>query len=449
MPRERPNSTLIFLFSVVLAFTAGLSGCKKLDLTPKPFIGETSVEVNDVSGAVVARSFLDGFDGEVASPGREIADHGHLWSLNPDPEIPAADLRNPFSDSTSLGAIATEKTVGVINFQSQLHRLMGNATYYVRPYVTFSTGEHRYGKSESFSTGFNTFVDMAFVEGGSRYLGDSLGIGSNDERPAKLIAVDDFAMSRYEVTRAFYDAVMQTGKSGDCPMCPVTAISWIEAKIFARELTRRFNGERVFDLPTEAQWEYAARGGNKESSHYIFSGGNNLEEVGWFLGNSGGVGQPRIREAGLLKPNALGIYDMTGNVIEWCQDWWGLNYYGRREISNPVNGGTGVGTKTRNSKQVGGGQALYYFDPIRSKEMLVGEIGFSDLEAESFFYLDGEIRSFNTLTTVEFFPKVCRSCSYQEPNDADLFCRISNRNPLYAPNEQDEKVGFRIVEILK
>jgi hypothetical protein len=137
MPRERPNSTLIFLFSVVLAFTAGLSGCKKLDLTPKPFIGETSVEVNDVSGAVVARSFLDGFDGEVASPGREIADHGHLWSLNPDPEIPAADLRNPFSDSTSLGAIATEKTVGVINFQSQLHRLMGNATYYVRPYVTF------------------------------------------------------------------------------------------------------------------------------------------------------------------------------------------------------------------------------------------------------------------------------------------------------------------------
>ncbi len=443
--------TLKYLqFSLVLIALFSLHACQKLEFTPDPFLGETSVVVDEKTGQVWASSFLDDFDPVLASGELEIIEHGHVWGREFDPVIPEQSLRNPFNDFNDLGPVAKEIAVDTFQFRSRVLRLMGNTGYYVRPYIKLSNGGITYGKSVPFTTNFESYVDMVFVEGGYRVLGDSLEFGDDfDERPAKRIFLDDFVISRYEVSRAFYDAVMNTNRSEDCPLCPVTSISWIEAKLFVRELTKRFRGERVFDLPTEAQWEYAARGGQKEPQRYVFSGSENIEEVGWHLGNSGPLGFATIREIGLLKANDLGIHDMTGNAIEWCEDWWGREYYKKhRRERNPLNGGIGFGTKSKNTFTFENGGIIRYFDPEVTLQVLE-EIGFTSTDANRFFYLDGEVRIVPVNTTVEFYPKVCRSCSFEEPNDFNRFCRTSNRSPRHEINVQDYRIGIRFVEILE
>lgn len=435
-------------FYLLLALFS-INSCEKLEFTPDPFLGETSVEVDEETGQVFATSFLDDFDPVLASGELQIIEHGHLWGLGANPTIPEQSLRNPFNDKSDLGPVSKDVAIDTFRFRSRILRLRGNTKYYVRPYIKLSNGAISYGSSVPFTTNFNTFIDMVFVEGGTRMLGDSLGFGTDDERPAESIFLDDFAISRYEVSRALYDIVMNTNKSGDCPMCPATSVSWIEAKLFVRELTKLFKGERVFDLPTEAQWEYAARGGQKETQRYVFSGSENIEEVGWHFGNSGPLGATRIREIGLLKGNDLGIHDMTGNAIEWCEDWWGREYYKKhRRKENPLNGDIGFGTKSKNFVDYEVSATIKYFNPEITLQVLE-EIGFTVRDASRFFYLDGEVRTISANQRVEFYPKVCRSCSYQEPNDFNRFCRTSNRNPLHEINEQDVRVGIRFVEIIK
>ena len=103
-------------------------------------------------------------------------------------------------------------------------------------------------------------------------------------------------------------------------------VNWEEAMSFCRELTRRAREAGIelpdgyeFTLPTEAQWEYAARGGHRKSGYHVYSGGNNLDAVGWYDDNSG----DRTHPVGTKSPNELGIYDMSGNVYEWCRDYYG------------------------------------------------------------------------------------------------------------------------------
>ena len=109
---------------------------------------------------------------------------------------------------------------------------------------------------------------------------------------------------------------------------PIINVTHYDAVAYCNWLGEKFGGD--WRLPTEAEWEYAAKGGNK-SYGYTYSGSNDLETVGWFANNAGG----QTNSVGRKKPNELGIYDMSGNVREWCSDWYRADYYVSSPSSNP------------------------------------------------------------------------------------------------------------------
>jgi formylglycine-generating enzyme required for sulfatase activity len=156
----------------------------------------------------------------------------------------------------------------------------------------------------------------------------------DDERPVRNVTVSDFYIGKYEVTQAQWVAVMGSNPShfyGD--NLPVEEVSWDDAQEFIQALNS-ITGRR-YRLPTEAEWEYAARGGSL-SRGYMFAGSNNPDDVGWHSGNSGGRTQP----VGTKMPNELGIYDMSGNVREWVSDWLGT--YGSFNETNPRGPSSGT-----------------------------------------------------------------------------------------------------------
>ena len=157
----------------------------------------------------------------------------------------------------------------------------------------------------------------------------------DDEKPAHQVTLtNDYYIGKYEVTQALWQAVMGNNPSnfkGD--NLPVEQVSWDDCQEFISQLNR-ITG-KTFRLPTEAEWEYAARGG-KKSRGYQYSGSNNLSDVAWYLGNS----DSKTHAVGSKQGNELGIYDMSGNVWEWCQDWYGE--YSSSSQTNPTgaNGGS-------------------------------------------------------------------------------------------------------------
>ena len=180
---------------------------------------------------------------------------------------------------------------------------------------------------------------MVFVEGGTFMMGATPEQGSDadeDEMPAHEVTLSDFYIGQTEVTQGLWEAVMETdirrqrdkagpawtlrGKGANYPMY---FINWDECQTFVEKLNALLAeqlGGKHFALPTEAQWEYAARGG-KKSEGYKCSGSNTAEEVAWHSENSSSYTFQVARKA----PNELGLYDMSGNVYEWCQDRFG-NY---------------------------------------------------------------------------------------------------------------------------
>jgi formylglycine-generating enzyme required for sulfatase activity len=164
-------------------------------------------------------------------------------------------------------------------------------------------------------------LNMIAVQGGTFSMGFTSDQGEEyqyDEKPVHQVTLSDFSIGKYEVTQAQWRAVMGTNPSyfRYCETCPVEMVSWLDIQDFLSKLNS-LTGKN-YRLPTEAEWEYAARGGNR-SKGYKFSGSNSVDTVGWYWNNSGEKTQPVGRKA----PNELGIYDMTGNVFEWCQDWYG------------------------------------------------------------------------------------------------------------------------------
>ena len=145
------------------------------------------------------------------------------------------------------------------------------------------------------------------------------GDAESDEKPVHSVTLSSYYIGKTEVTQALWQAVM-----GSNPSCfkgsdlPVEDVSWNDCQKFIQKLNRLTG--RNFRLPTEAEWEFACRGGNN-SRGYKYSGSNNLGSVAWYNGNSGG----KTRPVGTKAPNELGIYDMSGNVWEWCSDWF-ANY---------------------------------------------------------------------------------------------------------------------------
>lgn len=184
---------------------------------------------------------------------------------------------------------------------------------------------------------------MIYVEGGTFMMGATPEQGlffDDDEKPVHQVILSDYYIGQYEVTQELWQTIMGTNpseyKNGNS--YPVEKVNWEECQHFISELNSMLSGQlegKHFALPTEAQWEYAARGGLK-SQGYKYAGSNNLAEVGWYESNSNGATHP----VGQKLPNELGLYDMSGNVEEWCQDWYGP--YSPDKQTNPQGVSTGV-----------------------------------------------------------------------------------------------------------
>ena len=168
-------------------------------------------------------------------------------------------------------------------------------------------------------------LQMVHVEGGAFTMGctDEQSDCGGFEKPAHRVQVRSFEISKYEVTQELWEAVMgkNPSKFQNCPRCPVERVSWDDVKMFLKELNT-LTGER-YRLPTEAEWEYAARGG-QQSRGYKYAGSNEPGSVAWYDKNSGSTTHP----VGQKAPNELGLYDMSGNVWEWLEDCWNVSYAG-------------------------------------------------------------------------------------------------------------------------
>lgn len=175
--------------------------------------------------------------------------------------------------------------------------------------------------------------EMVFVEGGTYNMGSE----EKSEAPIHSVTVNDFSISKYEITVGRYRKFCsETGtqmpkepKWGWNSNQPIVNVDWKDAVAFCDWLETKYEGN--WRLPTEAEWEYAARGGNK-SSNYRYSGGNDLGSLGWYKENS----NKQPHEVGQKNPNELGLHDMNGNAREWCQDYYSEQYYAVSESDNPT-----------------------------------------------------------------------------------------------------------------
>jgi formylglycine-generating enzyme len=185
--------------------------------------------------------------------------------------------------------------------------------------------------------------NITFVSGGTFVMGcteDQGGYCYEEEYPPHTVTLSSYYIGKYEVTQAQWMTVMGSNPSHfqGCDECPVESVSWDDVQEFLSRLNQ-LTGKN-FRLPTEAEWEFAARGGSIGSPS-LFAGGNDLDSVAWNEYNSG----DRMHPVGLKAPNELGLYDMSGNVWEWCNDWFGD--YDSTAKTNPRGPSKGICRLTR------------------------------------------------------------------------------------------------------
>jgi formylglycine-generating enzyme required for sulfatase activity len=178
-------------------------------------------------------------------------------------------------------------------------------------------------------------IEFVWVPQGCFMMGSDSAEAYDNEQPVHEVCLDGFWLGKYQLTQGQYEKVMGTNpshfNSGD--NYPVECVSWDDAKEFIEKLNQKTG--KIFSLLTEAQWEYAARSGGKDQ---IYAGGNDLDKVAWYSENS----DDKTHPVGTKDPNDLGIYDMSGNVWEWCEDVYDNDAYSKHEHDNPViiTGGT-------------------------------------------------------------------------------------------------------------
>ena len=198
---------------------------------------------------------------------------------------------------------------------------------------------------------------MVWVEGGTFLMGSNTDKASSAERPAHEVTITGFHMGKFEVSQQLFQAVMGWDHSyfaGEG--YPVNNVSWMNVQRFIERLNAMTG--KNFRLPTEAEWEYAAKGGML-SKGYKYSGSNSIDEVAWYAENS----ERRLHPSGRKKPNELGLYDMTGNLWEFCQDDARMRPYPDGPRTNPLVGSFEKSGSSRAKITRGGG---YEFDEDES-----------------------------------------------------------------------------------
>ena len=283
--------------------------------------------------------------GNVMSDGNgTVSARGVCWSTSPNPTI----AENKTTDGSGIGS-----------FTSSLSNLASQTTYYVRAYAANEKGT-AYGEEKSFTTikvfeetvdtdgnsimtlNGNVIFKMIAVEGGAFKMGaqssdsggDNYDSDAYGESPVQSVTLSDYYIGETEVTQELWEAVMGSNPSdfSGYPQRPVEIVSWNDCQIFIEKLNQ-LTGKN-FRLPTEAEWEYAARGGNK-SQGYKYSGSNTIGNVAWYTDNSSST----THDVKTKQANELGIYDMSGNVWEWCHDWYGS--YSSGSQTNPTGPSSG------------------------------------------------------------------------------------------------------------
>ena len=181
-----------------------------------------------------------------------------------------------------------------------------------------------------------TGMEFVWVPGGCYQMGCGSWTDNCKERekPVHEVCLDGFWISKYEVTQGQWKEFMDNNpsKNDKSDNYPVENVSWYDCQNFINKLNSK--SSKKFRLPTEAEWEYAARSGGKEQK---YAGSNNVDSVGWHRDNSG----IQTQKVGTKTPNELGIYDMSGNVWEWCSDWYSKNYYSNSPKDNPQGPSSG------------------------------------------------------------------------------------------------------------
>jgi len=176
----------------------------------------------------------------------------------------------------------------------------------------------------------DSIAGFVFVEGGTYICGNC------------KVTLSNFYINRYLVTQKEWNELMGDNPSTfkGCDDCPVEGVSWLDVQRYISKLNEKTG--KNFRLPTEVEWEYAAKGG-KYSKNFIYPGSNSIFEVAWFNENS----KSRTHPVGKKKPNELGLYDMSGNVWEWCFDWYDDAYWASGDKTNPTGPTSGVGRVLR------------------------------------------------------------------------------------------------------
>lgn len=279
----------------------------------------TALVVTKPTTNILSNGFT--LNGEVLLEGNfPVTARGFVWSRSPNPIL----TNNLTTNGSGKG-----------KFQAVISGLISNTIYYVRAYC-INNQNVTYGNSIEVNTLTSTdaeFGNFVKVNGGTFNRGSNFG--NNIEKPIHQVTLKSFSIGETEVTQGVWELVMGSNPSFnyDCNNCPVENVSWGDIQEFIIKINEK-QTTHVYRLPTEAEWEYAARGG-ANATDFLYAGSSDINSVAWYKDNSGRKSQPVKSKS----PNALGLYDMSGNVWEWVQDWF--SFYKGDPLTNPTGPANG------------------------------------------------------------------------------------------------------------